>query len=284
MFTKSNRNLLKILLLILVPFSMSLCSCAKKDNIKTDNSNLNNHEQINESYNDQDTVNDGTKGIDSFTFAPSDTLLKSTPSDLYLQIADICFSPIESLTVEEYMTKISSSRLFDGITYNICEDDIYDVYSDYSENYLVPAEETVDIYFYYNGQAIFALEALNITKSTQSLKNCYAFRMREAYCDNKLDVSNISWYCAGIPANGNGYDYESIKSYFKSCNMEYEEGDSHGKLRVSALIPESVEIPIDFLNGRVSLQPFYEAYVDKSTGNIVEFGWSMFMYNRSINQ
>ncbi|MBQ6885148.1 MAG: hypothetical protein IJN56_05365 [Clostridia bacterium] len=256
-----------ICMLIVVLICVGLCACEK------DGSNNVNNSSSTDSTSNIDVTND-LPLIETLEFSVNEIVLNSKPEDLYYQICDVYLSPVESLSVAEFMERAKTSSM--QLTYNICEDYTPMTYSDYSENYLVTDGESVDIFFYCEEQLVFKLTAKNLSNETIPLKECYAFEIDEMYeyfSKNAVDVKSKSWYCGGVPFGGEGYTYATIKETFSNWGLTCEENtNDNGTLTVYSVF--AVKIDVDFQNETFTNYVRYDAVVDKSTGEVVKFSYS----------
>ena len=245
---------------------VGLCGCTKNNSTDID---INNSLSATLSSNNDKTTT--LPLIETLEFSVNDVVFNSKPEDLYYQICDVYLSPVEGLSVAEFMERAKKSSL--QLTYNILEDDIQWIFSDYSDNYLVTGGENVKIFFYCEEQLVFELLAQNLTDKTLPLKDCYAFEiieMHEYFSKDAADVNSISWYCGGIPFGGDGYTYATIKEAFTNWGLEYEEEtNDDGTLTLYSVV--NAKINVGFQNESFVNYASYSAVVDKSTGEVVKF-------------
>lgn len=253
--SKFKRKTICVFLAILM--CIGLCACGKDDS---------NNVYINNSPSTDLPL------IETLSFSVDDVVLSSKPEDLYYQICDVYLSPVEALSVAEFMERAKESSM--QLTYKICEDYTPVTYFEYSEDYLVTSGESVDIFFYCEEHLVFKLVVKNLSNETIALKECYAFEideMHEYFSKDAVDVKAKSWYCGGIPLGGDGYTYTTIKEKFSNWGLTYEETtNDDGTLTLcSSLIDK--EINVDFQNKTLSEKVRYYATVDKSTSEVIKF-------------
>ena len=246
--------LMMVILICVIP-----CGCAEDTPLLTDSSTSN-----------EETVT--IPLIERLEFSVNDIVLNAKPEDLYYQICDVYLSPMEALSVSEFVARAQKSSM--KLTYNICEDDISMTYADYSDNYLVTGCESVNVFFYCEEQLVFELVARNLTDETLPIKECYAFEineMHECFSKNAVDVKSRSWYCGGIAFGGDGYTYATIKERFVKWGLTCEEESSDdGALTIYSSVISN-EISVDFQNKNFIKTARYYATVDKSTGDVIKF-------------
>lgn len=243
------------------------CSCNKNVDVPNDNTSESPTEEI-------------TKFIESLHFEVNEIVASSKPEDLYIQIGDVYFSPVEALKVSEFMERADKSIM--KLTYKICQDDIKDAFIDYSPEHLVPSNETAKIFFYCDGQLIFDIDVLNFNKNASAIKDCYAFTMNEkheTFSFDAVDTKGISWYFQGTPFNGGEHTLESIKTLFEQLGLEYNESSNGDTLKVSAKL-NKIEIKFEHQNGMVYFYPYYIAEIDQTTGKVISFAYSITGYNK----
>ena len=127
----------------------------------------------------ESTTEETTKFIESLHFEVNEIVANSKPEDLYIQIGDVYFSPTEALKTSEFIERADKSIM--KLTYKICEDDIKDNFVEYTPEYLVPGSETIDIFFYCDGQLVFDINVINFSDEATAIKDCYVFTMNEMY-------------------------------------------------------------------------------------------------------
>lgn len=244
------------------------CSCNNNDNGNTVNNTA------------ESTTEESTKFIESLHFEVNEIVANSKPEDLYVQIGDVYFSPNEALTVGEFINRANKSIM--ELTYKICEDDIKDVFIDYNPDYLVPGNETLEVFFYCDGQLVFDINVINFSNNTTAIKDCYAFTMNEKhelFSADAVDTKGISWYFQGTSFDGGEHTFASVKSLFEQYGLKYEEGSGKDVLKISAKL-NKIEIKFKHQNGMVSFYPYYIAEIDQNTGKVISFYYSITGYNK----
>lgn len=229
----------------------------------------------------ESTKEETTKFIESLHFEVNEIVANSKPEELYIQIGDVYFSPTEALKVSEFIERADNSIM--ELTYKICEDDIRDVFVDYTPQYLVPGGKTTDIFFYCDGQLVFDIEIMNFSDTSTAIKDCFVFTMNEKYelfSKEAVNTKSMCWYFQGVPFGGNEYTFSSIKELFNQWGLEYEENSNSDTLKISAKL-NKVEIKFKHQKGVISFYPYYIAETDQSTGKVTSFYYFITGYNKS---
>lgn len=221
-----------------------------------------------------------TKFIESLHFELNEIVANSKPEDLYIQIGDVYFSPTEALKTSEFIERADKSIM--KLTYKICEDDIKDIFVDYTPEYLVPGEENINIFFYCDGQLVFDIEVMNFSDTATAIKDCFVFTMNEKYenfSKQAVNTKGISWFFKGIPFGGDEYTLSSTKDLFDQFNLKYEESTNSDILKLSAKL-NKIEIKFEQQNGIIYFYPYYIAEIDQSTGKVTTFYYRITGYNK----
>lgn len=255
---------------LLLIFTICLACCSCNNNAKTSTSNTTGS-----------TPEETTKFIESLHFEVNEIVANSKPEELYIQIGDAYFSPTEALKVSEFIERADNSIM--ELTYKICEDDIRDIFVDYTPEYLVPGGKTTDIFFYCDGQLVFDIEIINFSDTSTAIKDCFVFTMNEKYelfSKEAVNTKGICWYSPGVPFDGGEHTLTSIKELFNQWGLEYEENSNSDILKISAKL-NKVEIKFKHQKGVISFYPYYIAEIDQSTGKVTSFYYFITGYNKS---
>ena len=261
MWEKHKHKIIYLLMIILM--CISLCACA---------TNIGVNDSLSVEHSSDNSETEIIPLIEVLKFSVNDKISNSKPEDLYYQICDVHLSPVESLSVAEFIERAKESSM--QLTYNICEDDVKWIFSDYNDNYLVTGGGNVEIFFYCEDQLVFKLVCKNLTDETLPLKNCYAFcieEMHEYFSENAVDVKSRSWHCGGILFGGDGYSYTTIKEAFTNWGLNYEEEENNdGTITIYSSVINK-EIGVDFQNKIFKESIRYYAIVDKTTSEVIKF-------------
>lgn len=134
-------------------------------------------------------------------------MLTATPKEAKIQIDDVIYQECYLMTMQECMDKLAGSSA--EYTY------------EYNPDKLMTSWHTENINVLKNGETYFAIHATNDSPDTIALKDA---KIKEFVVLNTAK-ENV-YYMNGMPRNGEGWTYASVKEYFSDYSDSFQESST----------------------------------------------------------
>ncbi|MDE6641052.1 MAG: hypothetical protein K2K63_11030 [Acetatifactor sp.] len=133
-------------------------------------------------------------------------MLTATPEEAKIQIDDVIYQECYLMTMQECMDRLAGSSA--EYTYEYNPDKLVSSYV-----------ETVNVFK--NGESYFAILATNNSSDTIALKDA---KVKQFVV---LPIANENvYYMNGMPKNGEGWTYASVKEYFSDYSDSFQESST----------------------------------------------------------
>ena len=202
---------------ILLLTAVSVSACSKETGNSNNNPNLENmtDADIEKALSDfekqeaaaQQSQQQAQSELQWETYECLPEMLTATPEDAKIQIDDVIYQECYLMTMQECMDKLAGSSA--EYTY------------EYNPDKLVSSGYTETVYVLKNGENYFAIHAANGSPDTIALKDATV----RSFIVSPIAREN-AYYMNGMPMNGEGWTYASVKECFSDYSDSFQESST----------------------------------------------------------